>query len=342
MILLVGNFLSSAGANLSVGEQLAERLNGAGYSVITTSNKKTRVLRLIDMVVTTWARRCDYQTAYVEVYSGVAFLWAEMISWVLKLGKKNYALALHGGNLPTFAQRHPERVRRLLQAANSVIVPSQYLLETMRPYRPDIRLIPNPIELAQYPFRVRANPAPRLVWLRAFHTVYNPQMAVRVVAALHLIFPDIHMTMIGPDKADGTLQATQGLIEGLSLGKNIAIVPGISKSDVPRYLERADIFINTTNVDNAPVSILEAMACGLCVVSTNVGGIPFLVEDKENALLVSSDDPQAMSSAVQRIIMEPGLSTRLSTNARCKAEQFDWSVVLPQWERLFLKVIHAR
>jgi glycosyltransferase involved in cell wall biosynthesis len=103
-------------------------------------------------------------------------------------------------------------------------------------------------------------------------------------------------------------------------------------------MNKGDIFLNTTHVDNTPVSVLEAMACGLCVVSTNVGGIPYLLEDEYDDLLVTSDDPVAMTTAVRRLLIEPGLAPRLSRNARQKAEQFDWSNILPQWEALLTSV----
>jgi glycosyltransferase involved in cell wall biosynthesis len=87
-------------------------------------------------------------------------------------------------------------------------------------------------------------------------------------------------------------------------------------------------------VDNMPVSVLEAMACGLCVISTNVGGIPYLLEHEHDAMLVPPNDPEAMAAAVRRLLHEPELSARLSANARAKAAQCDWSVVLPQWNRV--------
>jgi glycosyltransferase involved in cell wall biosynthesis len=100
-------------------------------------------------------------------------------------------------------------------------------------------------------------------------------------------------------------------------------------------LAAADVFLNTTSVDNAPVSVMEAMAGGLCVVSTNVGGLPWMVEDRTDGLLVPPDDPQSMAAAVCEVIDTPGVAARLSENGRRKAEQSDWSVVLPKWTDLF-------
>jgi glycosyltransferase involved in cell wall biosynthesis len=76
------------------------------------------------------------------------------------------------------------------------------------------------------------------------------------------------------------------------------------------------------------------------VVSTNVGGIPYLLNNEKDALLVPPNDPEAMATAVRRILTEPGLAARLSQNARCKVEQFEWSVILPQWEALFSEIIN--
>ena len=112
--------------------------------------------------------------------------------------------------------------------------------------------------------------------------------------------------------------------------------PGpVPKDTIPQWLNRGDIFLNTTHVDNMPVSVLEAMACGLCVVSTNVGGIPYLLEGGRDALLVPADDEAAMATAVRRLVTEDGLAEQLSENARKKVEPFDWSNILPKWEKIF-------
>jgi glycosyltransferase involved in cell wall biosynthesis len=178
-----------------------------------------------------------------------------------------------------------------------------------------------------------------LIWLRAFHSDYNPALAARVVALLKRDFPEIHLTMVGPDKRDGSLQEFQRVVQALDTVEQIEWIGRVPKSDVPLWLQKGDIFLNTTYVDNTPISVMEAMASGLCIVSTNVGGIPYLLEHERDALLVPPDDPDAMSSAVHRVLTEPGLAGRLSHNARTKAEQFDWSQVLPQWDSTLKAVV---
>ncbi len=178
------------------------------------------------------------------------------------------------------------------------------------------------------------HPAPKLVWLRAFHDIYNPSLAVQVVAQLVRDFPDAQLVMMGPDSRDGSLDETKKLATQLGVMDRLTCTGPVAKLNVPHLLNQGDILLNTPRVDNTPVSVLEAMACGLCVVSTNVGGIPYLLEDESDALLVPTDDAAAMAQAIRRFLTEDGLAERLSRNGRRKAEQFDWTMVLPRWQQL--------
>lgn len=345
-VLLVGSFLSATHGNHNVCEDLAARLTPLGWPVLTTSHKPGRLARLLDMVSTAWLKRHDYAVAQVDVFSGLGFVWAEAVCAMLRLVGKPFVLTLRGGNLPAFARRWPRRVRRLFASASAITTPSRYLLEEMAPYHSHLRLQPNPLDLKFYQYRMRERPQPRMVWLRAFHSVYNPSLAARALALLTEEFPDACLFMVGHDKGDGSLQTMRRIAAELGVSERITTPGGVPKSEVSGWLQKGDIFINTTNVDNTPVSVLEAMACGLCVVSTNVGGLPYLLEHEHDSLLVPPDNPEALAAAVRRVLTEPGLAARLSNNARRKTEMFDWSVVLPQWEQLLMSVakgeVHGR
>jgi glycosyltransferase involved in cell wall biosynthesis len=334
-VLLVSNFLSSSGRNQCVSEELAARLGAAGWHVVTTSSRFNRLARLFDMVSTSWYQRHLYEVAHVDVFSGPAFLWAESVCWMLRRVGVPYVLTLRGGNLPAFARRWSGRVQRFLCSAAAVTAPSPYLLEQMHPYRSNIRLLPNPLDLNSYKYRLRTQPQPYMVWLRALHKVYNPSLALKAMALLDVDFPNSRLTMVGPDKGDGSLQRLQQLLAELGLTDRVVLPGGVPKAEVPKWLNGGDIFVNTTNVDNTPVSVLEAMASGMCVVSTDVGGIPYVLENERDALLVPPDDSEAMAMAIRRLLTTPTLAERLSAGARKKAEQFDWSAIFPKWEALF-------
>jgi glycosyltransferase involved in cell wall biosynthesis len=340
-VLLVGNFLSETVTYGSVGEDLARRLAERGWKVTMTSRYLNRLRRIVDMVLTTWKQRHHYEVAHLDLFSGFAFVWAEAVSVVLRWLHKPYALTLRGGGLVEFAASHPVRVKRMLDSAAAVAAPSRFLLSQMQQYRQDILLLPNPLEIGHYAFTVRATPRPRIIWLRAFHEIYNPTLLPATLVEL-ADYPDFEVLMVGPDKGDGSLDRTREKAVALGVANRIQFTGPVPKRDVSSWLNRGDIFLNTTNIDNTPTSVLEAMACGLCVVSTNVGGIPYLLEDQVDSLLVSPNNPVAMAAAVRRILTEPGLAERLSTNARRKVEQFEWSRILPQWEQMLSRLSENR
>ena len=337
-VLIAGAFLAESTGIRSVCEDLTEGLRARGWSIVTTSGIKSRVPRLIDMLATVWFKRGRYAVAQMDVYSGMAFVWAEVIGLSLAALGCPFILTLHSGAFPDFASRQPARVRRLLRSALVVTSPSSFLQERMAPYRHDIRMVPNGLDISLYKDRRLMRAQPKLVWIRAFEQRYNPVLALEVVARLSNEFPDIELLMVGPDRHDFSAEQVREEAHRLGVDARVRIMGAVPKTDVPRVLQEGDIFLNTTDVDNAPVTVIEAMASGLCVVSTDAGGVPHLVEDGLNTLLVGRDDPDAMAAAVRRILVCPDLASRLSKNARNTANSFDWNRVLPQWEALLAAV----
>jgi glycosyltransferase involved in cell wall biosynthesis len=339
-VLFVGNFLSKRGLNRSYIEDLSDRIEARGWPVLRTSNRLPRVARMLDMLRSVWEWRAQYAVAQVDVFSGPSFAWAEAVCVALRALGKPYVLTLHGGNLPLFARSWPRRTRRLLQSAARVTTPSGYLEAEMRRYRADLVVQPNAVDVARYRFRPRETPSPTMVWVRALHALYNPVLAVEVLARVRARFPDARLTMLGPDK-DGSRAHVGARAAELGVTEHLEIVGGVSPARVPEYLAAADIFLNTTNADNTPLSLLEAMSAGSCIVSTSVGGIPYLVDDEREALLVPPREPAAMSAAVVRALETPGLALRLSTAAFERARRHDWACVLDSWETMLTEVAHA-
>jgi len=339
-IYFAGNFLSKRiEGTRAMYEEIAERLSRLGWSVVSASSFKNRLLRMVDFLWTAWRYRQKYQIASVAVFSDLAFRWSEILCLFLRMIHKPYILSLHGGKLPEFARNNPGRVKRLLTSAYIVTTPSKYIRESFLPIRDDMQYVPNGIEIKNYPFVKIKEAKPRLIWLRSFHEIYQPIFAVEVMAELIKEFPDASLQMIGPDKKDGSLEKTKITIDHYDLDNNIQIINAISKAMVPKFLSEGSIFLNTTKYESFGVSVLEAAACGLCIVTTNAGELPYMWEDGVDALIVPVNDPEAMTTAVRRILTEPGLAEKLSRNAREKAEKYDWSVIFPQWEALFNNVI---
>ena len=338
-LLFIGYFLSGKGVGRCVCEDLSKRFEDEGYLVFRTSFSTNRFIRILEMAFTIIAKRNHYQAAYVEVYNGLAFIWAEITCALLRILSKPYVITLHGARMVQFAERWPRRVRLLLQRADVVTTPSRLFAERFSTWRPDILYLPNAIDLSNYDFIPRSRIQPNLCWLRKFESIYNPPLAIVATKMLLQEFPIINLTMGGAIIEGESFRNCESIISKYNLESNIQLPGFIKRSEIRQWFNKSDIYLNTTFVESFGIAVMEAAACGLCIVTTNVGELPYLWEDGVDALLVPPNDPDAMAAAVKRILSEPGLAERLSKNARKKAEQFDWSVILPQWEKLIEEVI---
>ncbi len=315
---------------------LFRRFRASGHGALSCSPARNRYLRLLDTLKTlVWHRR-RYDIGCVEVFSGRAFVIADLASLVARLLGKRIVLALHGGGLPAFAERHPRWVRRVLARADRIVAPSRFLARCAAASGRPAQVIPNGLDLANYPWRLRGPVEPRLFWMRTFHSVWNPALAVRVLARVRVALPAATLVMAGQDRGE------RGVVERLAgaLGVRDAVrFPGFLDAEgKAREGGGAEIFLNTNRVDNAPVAVLEACALGLPVVSTVVGGIPDLLRDGETGVLVPEGDTAAMAAAVVRLVRDAELARRLSRNGRLLAEACDWGVVQARWEELFCDV----
>ncbi len=338
-ILFIGNFLTKKGNNPGVAEDLSSLLHKSGWQTLFSSSYRNKILRMLDMILTAIYRNSQYQVACIDIFSGQAFIFAEIMSFLFSIYKKPTIGTLHGGNLAKFEAQYPRRVRKMLRRLTVVCTPSLYLQEYFSKILPNIVLIPNGIDLDRFKYKPQKEPVPKLIWVRALHEIYTPTMAVEVIKILIDQYPNISLTMVGPDKGDGSFEKVQNSITQKGLRNNIRLVGGVPKNEVPTWLSQGDIFLNTTRIESFGVSVLEAAACGLCIVTTDAGELPYLWEDGMDVLIVPKNDANAMAVAVNRILTEPGLAEKLSRNARMKAENYDWSNVLPKWNKLLKEII---
>lgn len=330
-ILYIGNKLSVHGLNKTTVETLGKNLFREGFHVSTVSHKKNFIFRLIHMVWETFTcAKVDF--ILIDTYSTKAFWYAFICSQIARIRKIKYIPILHGGDLPNRLQKNPNLCRSVFKNAYKNVAPSNFLKsEFERKGYSNVLYIPNSIELEKYNFKLREKIAPKLLWVRAFATIYNPKLAVKVLNKLKEKYPQASLTMVGPDK-DGSMEVTRKYAQ--ELGIEVNFTGKLSKEDWWKLAEHHDIFINTTHFDNTPVSVMEAMALGLPVVSTNVGGIPYLLTHGETAMLVDDNDLSQMVFAVENLLNDSSLTKKLSLEGRNLAKTWDWNEVKQQWHLL--------
>ena len=244
-----------------------------------------------------------------------------------------YIPILHGGDLPKRLKNNIKLSRCIFKNAYVNVSPSLYLKQIFNEYGFDnVRFIANSIDINNYPFSTKRISKLKLFWLRSYKKIYNPLMAIKVAAKLNENGFDCQLCMVGPD-GDGSFLFAQKLARELKI--DVSLKGKMNKLDWIQLSTNYNIFLNTTNFDNMPVSVIEAMALGFPIVSTNVGGIPNLIDHGVDGLLVDENDVDAMVNQIINLKNNPELVKRLSLNARKKAEEFDWHEVKAKWNSLF-------
>jgi glycosyltransferase involved in cell wall biosynthesis len=332
MIVYVGNIISGHGKTATTIETLGKLLQKEGFKVKLTSNKQNKILRLFDMLWTVFKYRKKLDYVLIDTYSTTNFLYAYYISKLCIYLKLKYIPILHGGNLEERLKNSKAKSDLIFKNAHTNVSPSQFLKTVFERYGyTNLKHIPNNVELLAYPFKERSKVAAKLLWVRSFAEIYNPQLAVEVLHALQQKGIQASLCMVGPRK-DASFEKTQQLAKDLDV--EVTFTGRLSKNEWISLSTEYDIFINTTNFDNTPVSLIEAMALGMPIISTNVGGIPYLINDQENGLLVEPNSKEAMIQAIETLLNDFTLAQKLSQNARKKAESFDWETVKTQWNLL--------
>jgi len=178
-------------------------------------------------------------------------------------------------------------------------------------------VIPNAVDVDAAPRATHAGDPPRVVTVGRLAAPKDTLTLVRALAALGPMRFSALVVGDGPDRPE--LEA-----EIRSLDLSGAVELAGSRADVPDLLAAADVFVLSSRSEGAPFSILEAMAAGLPVVATDVGGVGELVADGETGLLVPADDPDRLAEALRSLLADGALRRRLGAAGLARArERFD-------------------
>ena len=331
-LLYIGNKLSNKDKTVTSIETLGSFLEVEGFIVRSASSKANKFLRLFDMIyhVVKYRKHTDF--VLIDTYSTTNFYYAFFVSKFCRFLRLKYIPILRGGNLPNRLKSNPKLSKKIFNNAHKNVAPSLFIQSNFKKLGySNIVCIPNTIEIKNYPFKKRSFNNVKLLWVRSFSEIYNPLLAIRTLKALKEESIDASLCMVGPE-GDGSMQKTKDLAKELNV--EVTFTGKLSKTEWINLSKNYNIFINTTNFDNMPVSVIEAMALGLPVVSTNVGGIPFLIDHNQDGILVEPNNVTVFVDSINQIICQPEFANSLALEARKKVEHFDWEIVKHKWTEL--------
>jgi glycosyltransferase involved in cell wall biosynthesis len=332
--LYIGNRTSNRGKYPSVQDELTP-LFAVKYEIVSVSSKSGHFAKAWDMLRSFIREAPRSDVILIDTFSTLNFYYALAIALLCQLYNKPYINFLHGGGLPDRLSNNPFLSRLIFKHSSALVAPSSYMQAHFERKGYDTVRIPNILHLENYFFRKRSYQKARLFWLRSFRKHYNPELAVRVLKRLLDRGIDADLIMVGPDSGDGSKEAVESYIRQNQLSEKVQLPGLLSKNEWIDLTTTRNILINTTTIDTTPVSVIECMALGLAIISTNVGGIPYLLDHDADAMLVPSGDDLLMTEAVVSLIKQPDKASEMANNARKKVERFDWNVVQAEWDNLF-------
>jgi glycosyltransferase involved in cell wall biosynthesis len=288
------------------------------------------VFRMVPYLLQLWRAAGQVQLMHVMANSGWSWhLFAAPAIWIAHLRGTPIVVNYRGGEADNFLRRSAGWVRPSMRRATALIVPSGFLQHVFSKYGFAPRVVPNIVDLSRFSAAPEGlqRSAPQLLVARNLEPIYDNATALRAFVQVRARYPDARLTIAGSGELRGELEQ---LAQELGVAPHVTFTGRVDTADMPALYRSADVMLNPSVIDNMPNSVLEALASGVLVVSTNVGGVPYLVEDGKTALLVPPQDPDAMAQCVLRLVEDRALAARLRAAGKSYVEQYSWSSVRPR------------
>jgi len=308
--------------------------------------RKLQTMKYVRTIVTSLAYIASL-FRHVRRYDVIHIFSASYFSFVLaptpaivigKLFRKRLLLNYHSGEALDHLQRWRRSTIPTIKLVDQLVVPSDYLVRVFAEF--GLRAVPiyNLIELEKFPFRKREPLRPHFLSNRNFETHYGVDCVLRAFAIIQQHIHDARLIVAG----DGPQRtALEKLARDLNL-QNTEFKGRVSHGSVVELYDSSDVFLNASEIDNQPLSILEAFACGLPVVTTDAGGIPDMVSSGKTGLIVPVGGYEQLAAAALRLLDDPILAQRLIGQGREECEKYQWRAVREQWLNVYYDLSNSR
>ena len=298
--------------------------------------------RLLPYLFGLWRAAGRNDVMHVLANSGWSWhLFAAPAIWIARLRGTPVIVNYRGGEAESFFAAAPRFVHRTLAGASGLVVPSAFLEGVFRRFGFASRIVPNIINLQRFAVpRVAAQGSgPHIVVTRNLEPIYDIPSVLSAFALVLKRIPGATLTVAGsgPER-----QRLEDMAATLGIASAVTFAGRIDNEKIPALYASADLMLNPSTVDNMPISILEAFASGVPVVSTDVGGVPFIAEHGRTALLVPARSPGQMAAAMLELLLDTEKARRLSTAAGEEVKQYAWPVIREKWLSAYRSAMLAK
>lgn len=289
------------------------------------------LFRLLPYLWALWRASGRCQVMHVLANSGWAWhLFAAPAIWIARLRGIPVIVNYRGGEAEPFFSAAPRWVHRTLACADVLVVPSAFLEGVFRRFGFSSVVVPNIINLQRFslPRKQTGEASHHIVVTRNLEPIYDIPTVLTAFSLILSRLPGARLTIAGSGPELARLEA---LAKDLKVDEAVRFAGRIDNEDIPALYAAADLMVNPSTVDNMPISILEAFASGVPVVSTDVGGVPFIAEHGRTAILIPARAPERMAAAMLEILENRSAAGRMAEAARDEVKQYAWPVIREKW-----------
>lgn len=343
-ILIIANYKGPVGGISGQVEVLCDNLNSEGTGVRCTvygvhetigdnpyhadissthGNICRRLFKLIELLCI--ARRYDVLHIHGCSERGMLPIVYGVIAG--KMWRKRIIVTYHGGDADKYFEKRGAFARRWLKRADKVIVLNGYLEKVFAKYDIPCVVIPNCITLSEAKTHSAYQwDAPRFISVRHLRELYNIPCILRAFKRVQAQLPDASLTVLG---SGPQLEELQLYVRENQLN-HVSFVGQVPNKEMNEYLAKHDVFLSAPRVDNMPVSVLEAMNAGVLVISSRVGGVPYMIDHGRTGLLFDYDDNKALAEQMLWATEHIAEAGRIVEEAKMEVNKYSWTNIRKQ------------
>lgn len=247
--------------------------------------------------------------------------------FISKLFRKKTILNYHTGEAEEHLKNWKLTAKPTMKWFDKIVVPSQFLVDVFAKYGLKAEVVYNFVDTEKFKFKKRQKLRPIFLSNRNFEAYYNVGCIIRAFAEITKVVHEAQLTVAGFGSEESKLKQ---LVIDLDL-KNVKFVGRIPNDEMPKLYDSADIYLNASTVDNMPLSLIEAFAAGIPVVSSNAGGIPYLITHEKNGMLIAMNDCKSLANEAIRLLNDKDLAQNIIKLAHLDSEKYEWQKVKKDW-----------
>jgi glycosyltransferase involved in cell wall biosynthesis len=299
------------------------------------------IFRLVPYLFSLWRALGRSDVAHLMANSGWSWhLFVAPAIWLGYLRGTPVIVNYRGGYAGEFLATSARWVRFSMRRAARLIVPSGFLQQEFARHGMSADIVPNIVDTARFrPGGEKDSKRPVILVARNLELIYDNACALDAFSIISKRVPEARLVIAGSGPEEGRLKDQS---VRLGVAEKINFVGRVDAADMPALYRTATVALNTSRVDNMPNSVLEALAAGVPVVSTSVGGVPFVVEHERTALLVPPNHPEATASAILRLLDDDDLWQRLRQAGVEESKRYTWARVKPALMRVYDEALPGR